>query len=337
MTKKLIQKIDDEICGLFSLWKIAPIQKISTWAVAKFLRAKCSSKEAINNLVQSSKKVAKEIGMPWQKVFLSQYIYDFSQAANGLFPSACTVGVTKTKDNKTAFIRCMDWQVPDGIGSFTQATDTTDGQKVTGFPGFLGTVTAIGNGLAFAMNQAPSNGIYINGIPTCYFAELLRQKIADLANDSGLRFACEMWAGMIEGSMEFRPMSPCLFLFADEKEYCVMEIVPDLFPGGKDRAVALKFGKVKDGVALSNHYITEEHSGRNPKVFEWQDERGKIWSNDTLERAESMKKLLKLAKAKTSRGLQTITKVMGEPVINQLTANLTVGTTDLSSFDVYWK
>jgi hypothetical protein len=311
----LIKKIESELYEASPLLRFPFAKTFVFSGLANKLIDSATDKESIMELRDECQVVQGATGLPWEKIFCLQYIYDFLQSGAGvsglsaITPGACTVGVVK-RSNDTFFIRAMDWSVPDGISDFTEVQKKQDGQSVVGFPGFLGSVTAFGNNFLFAMNQSPSRSFFDGGLPTCYFAEQFRRLVSSMvANGKSLRQGVKTVVNLMDIHDGFAPMSSCMLFIADAEVALVIEI-----DKGKPTLMERKL-EVGKPVCLSNHFLSTTNRKKNVTSG---DEDELDWIDDSQERYDDMKKVL-------SQFERFTPAIVPDSVNNDTTANLTMG------------
>lgn len=265
-----------------------------------------------SRLLDEAQGLSRATGVSAPLLALANCLYDVNQYFNGSEPTACSAAAYPSKTGHPVMIRYMDWGMPEDIGNYTIRTDYIRNGALAystfGFAGFLGAVTAVAPGWAFALNQAPALkispfDIFSNGFPATYAA----------------RMACdeaETFAELQQGIMESKPLSPFLSLICGTEPG---EIVRIEHP---TRHIATRTKAKSDGVlGLSNHYIHRNHRKWNGPD-EWADEDGNEWVFDTAERLIYAENLAK--KFKRSPAFPTFSKMKMPPVFNDCTVHMAI-------------
>lgn len=282
----------------------------------------------IRSLKTECKKLAKEHGLPWTDIFLAQYSYDLMQIFGDGKPTACTTGnYTKAGTDKVVFLRYLDWSFPKGIGKFTEI-NSPNGFYEAGFPGFLGVVTAVGNGWAMGLNQMPSSAYDFGGVPACIFAREFC-KLFDAMFEAKLGKTPKQIAHAVHRTLaknDVRPMTSMMMHFASTRGHAVLEFVPH-----KD-TVVIEFD-VDCSVTTANHFISDDNANLNgPR--EWVGADLVEWFDDTYDRSRfALRHLVEASRKGWS--LRDIVNRSKKPILNEYTANITAA--ELSSSQIVTK
>jgi len=258
-----------ELCATYLPTSIRPL--LNKPSLLLSLLAKLPCQALLGDLMEEAKGLSKGTGIPAPLLALANCTYDATQYMNGTSPTACSAAVYHNKSGAPSMIRYMDWAVPKGIGRYTVQVDyVRDGVHAyssLGFAGFLGVITAMSPSWALAFNQAPAARVRksILGSPATYAA----RQACD---------ASETFQDLKQEISTVRAFTPFLALLCGDKKGQVARIERPMH----GRATV---AKPNDGrpLPLTNHYIHRSHRKFNSE-FEWEDEDGKAWFNDTQDR-----------------------------------------------------
>ena len=307
--KRLYRMLDDMVKELPWLkWSLIREAATRVWVLQHEVNT--GNKWVFQQMKQECQEIGKALGVSWQTVFSYQCVYDFTQRGPGI-ASACTVGSVGPY-----FIRFMDWAVPEGIGKLAEKTKmkADDGSPFIsiGFSGFIGTVTAFGEGWAVAMNQSPVTGTNGSGVPSCYYTRVFANRFAvRVGRGEQLKKAVTTILEEFEEE-NIRPMSSCILIVRNATHHGFVEFIPGQSPVSVVSPVATP-------LAVSNHLNAKQHLEFNPDD-EWEDEDGDVWDNDTYDRQCEMKAVLRKLSKQCTVDLEKVFSNIEEPILNDLTA-----------------
>ena len=268
----LANQLTDSMVELCAEYLPAPLRTVlNKPSLMLSLLAKLPCQALLGDLMEEAKGLSKGTGIPTPLLALANCTYDASQYLDGKTPTACSAAVYHDKSGAPSMIRYMDWAVPKGIGRYTVQVDFvrngTHAYSSLGFAGFLGVITAMSPTWALAFNQAPAARVRksILGAPATYAA----------------RQACDASETFSELKHEIgtvRAFTPFLALLCGNEKGESVRIERPMH----GRATLAKPTEGRP-LPLTNHYIHRSHRKYNSD-FEWEDEDGKAWFNDTQDR-----------------------------------------------------
>lgn len=262
-----------------------------------------------SRLMDEARGLSRATGVPAPLLALANCVYDVSQFADRSEPSACSAAVYQHKHGHPVMIRYMDWAFPEDIGRYTVRVDyVRDGvpaYSALGFAGFLGVVTAMAPGWAFAFNQAPAANVdkSILGLPSTYAARM----VCDDART---------FRDILRGVIRAKPLSPFLALVCGTEPGEIARIERP------NRRVATHAKSDPDKIlGLANHYIHRNHRKWNSET-EWTDEDGQEWVIDTVDRLAWIEHLARAFRR--NRVLPTFANMRVRPVFNSCTVHMAI-------------
>lgn len=310
MIKEIISSYKHELAEQFG-----PFLGISMTNIVPFLLG-LTRNPLVAWMKEESKRIAQEHDVDWRDVFLAQYIYDIIQLYGDEEPSACTTGSIRI-GGKTYFIRFMDWAFPEGIGQAT-VTDSIGNFKSVGFPGFLGVITAVGQGWAVALNQSPGRNFDLFGVPACIFCRRFCEEMdARVSERSSLvRLVPSIMRKLRREGL--KPMSNFMLHIVMKNHHGRLEVIAK-------RKYTFTVTSTVEPLATANHF--EVATDLNPPL-EW-EENGIDWIADTKDRQDKMLSLLNRLHRYKRKSFSQIIEHIGKPIRNEHTANITM--TELTS------